>query len=376
MKLINSEEKIKKPLVWIEVNKDNLRKNTTQMKQLINSSKLMAVIKANAYGLGAFGMANAIEKDVDAFGVVGIKEAIVLREGGITKPITNLGIYSSEDATKLISNKICPTIFTHSAFQDFENVTEKLKTVSGVWINIDTGLGGPGVPYKEATEFIRCVLQSKSIRIEGVFSALTEDRIFDKIQLQRLLTIKKDCQKQEIQIPLWSIASSEAAFLFPESYLDLVRPGISIAGFYPSKEAKNKKIVTLLPSVTFKTRVACIKELEKGESIFYRRKFIAKRKTRIAVLLAGYSYGLDSGLANRGSVLINEKKYPLVGGVAMTNSFVDIGNDKNIKMGDEVVIFGKQGKEEIPLEEICATVKQNEYEFLSRIPEKVERIYR
>ena len=130
-----------------------------------------------------------------------------------------------------------------------------------------------------------------------------------------------------------------------------------------------------MPAISFKTRVACIKELEKGESIFYRRKFIAKRKTRIAILLAGYSYGLDSELANGGNILIGGQKYPLVGGVTMTNCFVDIGINKNIKTGDEVIIFGKQGKEEIKLEEICAIIKQNEYVFLSRIPEKVERVY-
>jgi len=375
MKLINSEEKIKKPLVWIEINKGNLLKNIVLMKRLTKPSKLMAVLKANAYGLGVLGVANTIEKEVDAFGVVGVKEAVTLREGGITKPIINLGIYSFEDAEKLVTNKICPAIFTYSAFQDFEGATKALKAVSGVWIKIDTGFGRVGVSYQESLEFMRFVWQSKNIKIEGVFSTLTEDKAFDKTQLKRFLSIKETCQKEKIQIPLWSIASSEAAFLSPESSFDMVRLGISLFGFYPSKEAENEKIINLLPSVAFKTRVGCIKELEKGESIFYRRKFVAKRKTRIAVLLAGYSYGLDSEITNGGSILIRGQKYPLIGGVSMTNCFVDIGSNKNITTGDEAVIFGKQGKEEIQLEEVCKIAKQSEYEFLSRIPEKVERIY-
>jgi len=216
-------------------------------------------------------------------------------------------------------------------------------------------------------------------RIEGVLSTLTEDKKFDKVQLRRFLSVKEKCKKLNIPIPLWSIASSEAAFLFPESSLDMVRVGISLLGFYPSKKAKKSRKIDLLPAVSFKTRIACIKELEGGESVSYRRKFKAKSKTRFAVLLAGYSYGLDPQLAQRGGkVLIGGEHYPLVGGVAATNCFVNIGSNKTIKAGDEVVIFGKQKKKEITLEKICdllKQIKQNEYQFLSRIPEKVERLY-
>lgn len=373
--MVNSEEKIKKPLVWLEISKKNLLQNVAQMKELVKPSKVMAVVKANAYGVGILGMASTIEREIDAFGVVGIKEALALREGGITKPILNLGIYSFEDAQNLAGNKISPAIFTYSAFQNFERTSKKLKTTSGAWIKVDTGLNRLGVPYPEALELIRFASKSKYVKIEGVFSTLTEDKKFDKIQLSRLLSVKEACQKLSIPISLWSIASSDAAFLFRQSCLDIVRLGISLLGFYPSKEARTSRKATLLPAVSFKTRVASVKELERGESVFYRRTFIAKRKTRIAILLAGNSYGLDSGLVNGGSVLIGGKKYPLVGGIAATNSFVDIGTDKTIKAGDEAVIFGKQKKSEVTLEEVCACLKQNEYQFLSRIPEKVERIY-
>ncbi len=375
MKIINSEIKIKKPLVWLEINKANLLKNVAQMKRITKESRIMAVLKANAYGLGVLGVASTLQKQVDAFSVVGMKEAITLRESGITKPIINLGIYSFEDGEKLAKNKINPTIFTYTMLRNFEGVSKKLGMKSGVWIKIDTGLGRLGLPYQDALKFIRSVSRSKNIKIEGVLSSFTEDKKFDKIQLKRFLAIKESCQKEKIKIPVWSIASSEATFLFPESNLDMVRLGISLLGFYPSFETRLKRTINLSPALSFKTKVACIKELGKGESIFYRGKFIAKEKTRIAVLLPGYSYGLDSRLVNGGKVIIGGKKYPLIGGITMTNCFADIGSNKTIKAGDEVVILGKQKGEEIKLEEICTLIKQGEYEFLSRIPEKVDRVY-
>lgn len=375
MKIVNSERKIRKPLVWIEINKANMLKNIAQMKRITKESKIMAVLKANAYGFGVLGVANTLQKCVDVFGVVGIKEAITLRESGITKSIVNLGIYGFEDGEKLVKNKISPTIFTYTMLRNFESVSTKLKIRIGVWIKVDTGLGHLGLSYQDALKFIRSVSQSKNIKIEGVLSSFTEDKKLDKIQLERFIAIKENCQKEKIKVPIWSIASSEAVFLFPESNLDMVRLGISLFGFYPSPEARRKRIIDLSPAVSFKTRIACIKELEKNESVSYRRKFIAKQKTRIAVLLSGYSYGLDSELVSEGKVIIGGQKYPLIGGITMTNCFVDIGSNKTIKAGDEVVILGKQKGKEIKLEEICTLIKQNEYEFLSRIPEKVDRIY-
>jgi alanine racemase len=232
-----------------------------------------------------------------------------------------------------------------------------------------------GIPYGQAYELIEYIGTLKNLRIIGALSALTEDAVFDREQLQRFLSLQKQCVSNNIIIPNWSIASSEALFLFPESYLGMARIGMAMYGYYPSQEAQQMSKMTLTPAAALKTRVACIKELNKGESVFYRRSFIAKRKTRIAVLLAGYSYGIDTRLVNGGEVLIRGKKFPLVGGISATNSFVDLGQNSDIQTNDEVVFFGKQGNQEIKLEDVCKITNQSEYEFLSRIPERVERIY-
>lgn len=335
----------------------------------------MAVLKANAYGLGAVGIAKTIEPEVDYIGVVGVAEALSLRNEGVTKPIVNLGIYCHENADTLITNFIIPSIFTMSDARQYAAAAQKLNQTAKLWIKVDTGLGRLGVECQQALQLIRSVTTCSNVVVDGIYSTLAEDTNFDKEQLRQFLILKKQCEREGVKDVLWSIASSQGAMLFEESRLTMVRLGISLLGYYPSEESKNRRNVPLAPCATYKTRVACIKELEKGESLFYRRTFIAKQKTRIAVLLPGYSYGLSSSLVNGGVVLIRGKRYSLVGGISATNCFVDIGLDTSIDVNDEVVFFGIQNKSRIDLEEVCRITEQSSYECLSRIPEKVRRIY-
>ncbi len=375
MRLITTNTQLTKPLVWLEVSTQALLSNVRKMKTLVGNTKIMAVLKANAYGLGGVGVARTIEQDVDAFGVVGINEALALRTAGVKKQVVNLGMYTPEDALALIENDIAPNIFTDAALKNFDRASKKCNKSADIWIKVDTGLCRLGVPYREAASLIRSAKKMRGIAVQGVSSSFTEDETFDREQLKRFLAVKKQCQKENIAVPLWSIASSEAAFMFEESTLNMARLGISILGYYPSAGAQATNKIILQPSATYKTRVACVKEIEKGESVFYRKKFIAKKKIRIAVLLPGYSYGLSPALVDGSDVLIREKKYPLVGGISATNCFVDIGTNNEIDVNDEVVLFGKQGDAEIMLNEVCTLTKQNPYECLSRIPEKVQRIY-
>ncbi|PLX26420.1 alanine racemase [Candidatus Parcubacteria bacterium] len=373
MKLISSNKQLKSPLVWLEIDAEKVESNIKSIRNLVLDKKIMAVVKANAYGVGAVEIAKVIESYVDSFGVVGIAEGKKLRNAGIKKPIINLGIYNPDDADELTKNNITPTLFTETNLKNYE---VKIKNKQNIWIKVDTGLGRLGVPYKNALDFIKTCSESKQINISGIYSSLTEDASFDEIQLNRFINIKKQYEKKYTKKLIWSISSSAATFISKKYYLDMVRIGIPLAGFYPSKEAKEATDVQLKPAVSYKTRVACIKELEKDESIFYRKTFVAKQKTRIAILLPGYSYGLDPRLANRNQVLIQGKKYPLIGGISATNCFVDIWMNKKIDVGDEVVIFGQQNNLEIKLDELCDTLSQNVYEILSRIPEKVTKIYK
>ena len=374
MKLTTSDKQLRKPLVWLEIDTKELLQNIKSWRNLVGATRMMAVVKANAYGLGAAESASYVEEYADAFGAVGIAEALKLREAGITKPIVNLGIYSPDDAVALIDSNITPTIFTDSSFRDFESKARQKRTTADAWIKIDTGLCRLGIPYQDGVQFIRNISRSSWVKIEAVYSTLTEDPKFDSEQLNRFIGLREECEKLGISVPIWSIASSAAICVSKDFTLDMVRVGLPMFGYYPSQEARDAKSIALEPVVSFKTRVACVKELEKDESACYRRAFVARERTRIAVLLPGYSYGLESRLASGGCVLINGERFPIVG-ITATNCFVDIGMNKNIQAGDEAVLFGKQGNSEILLEEVCRVVNQMPYEFLSRIPEKVTRVY-
>jgi len=375
MKLIKSKKQLKNPLVWLEINSKKIKQNMQSIRSLVGNVKIMAVLKANAYGVGADQAAVFLEQCVDLFGVVGAREGQKLRAAGIKKTIVNLGIYNPDDANTLINNNIIPTLFNDNDLKDYRAIAGKKGVILDTWIKVDTGLGRLGIPYQNALAFIQRYSKSKWIKISGIYSTLTEDASFDQKQLNLFKNLKKQCTASKITIPVWSIASSATTFISKKFYFDMARIGLPIFGFYPSQEAKKTRMIKLKPAVTYKTRVACIKELKKGESIFYRRTFIAKQKTRVVVLLPGYSYGLDPRLVNGGNVLIGGKKYPLIGGISATNCFANIGMNKNIDVGDEVVVFGKQKKSEIKLENICNLLGKSPYEILSRIPEKITRLY-
>lgn len=374
MELVNSKKLITKPLVWLEINRERLLYNVTQMKNLVGNAPIMAVVKANAYGIGAVEVATVVEPTVDSFGVVGIADAMALRNAGIKKPIVNLGIYNPADAEELMNNDIRSTVFTFSAVEDMEQVAQKLNKKPFVWVKVDTGLTRLGTSANEAVSLIQAIEKSNSIQLEGVYSTLTEDLELDRTQLQLFTAVQNKCAAAGITVPFWSIGSSQDAFMRNSAMNGLVRLGISLLGYYPSAEAEQSNAVTLRPVATYKSKIACVKQLQKGESVFYKRTYVAKQQTRIAVLLAGYSYGLDSRMVTGGEVLINGKRFPLVGGISATNSFVDIGNDTTIEANDEAVFFGNQGEEEISVSIWCSLLHQSEYEFLSGIPPRVARL--
>lgn len=373
MKLVNSEKQLNRPLVWLEISKKNLIYNTTEIKKKLGSAKLMAVVKCNAYGLGSSIMAKTIEQVVDCFGVVGTQEAVDLRKSGICKPIINLGVYGSGDAQTLLDQSIIPTVFTYVAVKEINRVARIRSRLAEVYLKVDTGLNRLGIPVSEVQAFLSYCRKLENLKVIGVLSTFTEDPLFDQEQFVEFKSLKEKCGL--LRIPTWSIASSESFFLLPNSEMDMVRIGIALFGYYPSEGARRIEKLELTPVSSFKTRVICVKELMKNESLFYRRKYRASGKTRIAVLPIGYSYGLPTNLVNGGEVLIRGIKFPLVGGVSATNAYVDIGNNVDVEANDEVVIFGRQNGKQINLEKVCALTQKSEYEFLSCIPPKVDRVY-
>jgi alanine racemase len=360
---------------WLEINLENMAWNIRQIKSHVKNRPVMAVIKANAYGHGLLETARFLEEqDIDMLAVGKTSEALILRMGGIRKPILNFGPFTQDEAKEIVKNQIAQSVYT----SDVKWLAEAAKSsgkVAGVHIKIDTGLGRVGVEYYRALPIIEKIARSNSIDIKGIFTPLTEDVEFDKEQLARFTEICESAMSKGIDIGLKHVASSAAVLSYPESHLDMVRPGIAIYGQYPSTEEFEKQRVALKPAMAMKSRIIYLKTLRPGDSVSYHRSYTAKNEIRLATVPTGYSDGYPYRFGNKGEVLIGGARCPMIGLVTSNHFTVDVSKLKNVSQGDEVVLFGKQGDEEITVEEVAAWADTSVYKILIWMNPLLPRIY-
>lgn len=247
-----------------------------------------------------------------------------------------------------------------------------------VHIKVDTGMGRLGVPHREAVEFVERVHGLEGLRIAGLFSVLTEDPAFDRVQLSRFLAVARALEDCGINVGLRHIASSAAILDMPEAFLDAVRPGIMLYGLYPSQRAARERRIELRPAMALKARVGAIRPLPAGEGVSYHRRYVAQRDTRIATLPLGWGDGYPKGVASSGEVLIHGRRYPVVGDVCANVCMVDVGDGDEVQVGDEVVLMGCQGDEEITADEIAARAggPTSNYDVVAGFRSSLPRIYR
>jgi len=349
---------------WLEINLKNIDWNIRQIKKLINNKPILAVIKGNAYGHGLVEIGSYLEK-IKVYGAaVGkLSEALELRRGGITFPVLNFGPFSEYDAETIIDYNISQTVY-YDNIHSLQETAKKLNRKAKVHINIDTGMGRVGIPYYRALPFIEKVARFDHVDIRGIFTAFTEEKEFDKIQLKRFLEICIAAKSQGISLGYRHAASSAALMNFPESHLDMVRPGIAIYGHYPSDEEYKLKRIALRPAMSLKTRISCVKRLRAGDSISYHRAYTATKEEKIATASLGYSDGFPYDVAGKSYALIKGRKYPLIAAVTANHISLKVTDAKDINEGDEVVLFGKQGNGEITAEELAAAADTSVYKIV------------
>lgn len=360
---------------WLEIDLSNIAWNLSQVRKRVHPRPVMAVIKANAYGHGLVEVARFLEKQNIRFLAVGkVQEALLLRENGVKTPILNFGPFSNQDAELLVRLNISQSVYT-------DNVTflaiaaRKLNRKAQVHIKVDTGLGRVGVPYYQALSFIEKVASMSDISVEGIFTTFTEDEDYDKIQLKRFLQVYDTAKKQDIKVGLRHAASSAALLSFPQAYLDIVRPGITIYGHYPSDKEYQVRKIDLKPAMTLKTKVMYVKTLRPGDSVSYHRKFTAQNETQVATLPIGYSDGYPHQVAERGEVIIQGRRHPIIAAVTANHTTVNFSGSDGIKIGDEVVLIGKQGDSEITAEEVTNWVGTSVYKIVIGMNPLLPRIY-
>ena len=337
---------------------------------------LMPVIKANAYGHGLVPVARRLarSKAVRALAVGMVREAVDLRRAGLGLPILNLGPYTRCEAERITAMGISQSVFT-DAVTWLDAAAGVQGTVAGVHIKIDTGLGRVGVSHHRAADFIQQVAGLSHVRIEGVFTTLSEDADFDRVQMARFNAALSSPAARGIDLGRRHAASSAAILTSPDLALDLVRPGIMVCGHYPSTAEYRRRRIDLRPALTLKTRVMCVKDLKAGDPVGYHQAYRAPDDETLATGAIGYPDGYPVQAAGRAEALIGGCRLPLVAAVTANHICLRCRR-KRVEQGDEIVLYGRQGQEFITLEEVAAAVGRSEYHLLSRLSPLLPRLYR
>jgi len=338
---------------WLEIDTANLLWNLRQIQARVGGKKVMAVVKANAYGHGLVDTTRALAAaGVEHFLVGKLDEARQLRQAGIRGEILNFGPFSEAEAEEIVRLGIAQNVYDDRA-QWLDRAAQRAGRRARVHMKVDTGLGRVGVPHDQALDFIERLARLRGLRMAGVFTTFTEDAEFDRVQLARFRDICDRAAQRGIALGLRHAASSAAILDFPESYeqLDMVRPGIMLYGLYPSSRAAQQRKLALRPVLSLKVRVAQVKTLAPGESVSYHRAFLARQPERIATLAVGYSDGLPRELVEKGNALVAGRRCPLV--AISANATIARLGDAPAAAGDEAVLLGAQGGEEITAGEMA-----------------------
>ncbi len=332
---------------WLELNLNNVTWNVAQVRKRVENRPIMAVVKCNGYGHGVVEISRAFAREgIRHFAVVKVPEAVAMRKAGIQGTILNFGPFTRAEAEQIVQHDLSQSVFSDT-IDILAAAARKKNKRAKVHIKIDTGLNRVGVRYDEALPFIEKVAAMPDLFIEGIFTTFTEDPEFDRVQLQRFLEICDAASKKGISLGIRHAASTAAVSTFPEAFLDMVRPGNCLYGLEPLPNLDVRQVMSL------KTRVIYVKKVHPGETISYHRRMKVTRETLLATLPIGYSDGYPYRAVNRGDVLIRGRRWPLVAYMSANHVTVDITGAEDIEIGDEVVLIGRQGAEEITLSEVA-----------------------
>ncbi|MEE9419226.1 MAG: alanine racemase [Desulfatiglandaceae bacterium] len=371
---VNSRDHVERPTRAV-IDLKAISHNIAEIRKKIGSRRdLMAVVKADGYGHGAVEVSlAALSSGATCLGVALPEEGLQLRDAGVDVPVLVLGLIQPEEAYKTIDSGLEQAVSTVELADALDQEARKASTHIKVHIKVDTGMGRIGVSPQDALELVRTISRFKNLDLTGIFShfpsADETDKTFTKRQIGIFNDLVQGIEDAGFRIPKRHMANSAAILDLPESYLDLVRPGIMIYGLYPSMEVSRS--IKLKPAMTLKTDVIYVKSVPAGTPISYGRTFCVDRKAVVATLPVGYADGYYRSLSNQGSVLIRGRQVPLIGRVCMDMCMIDVTGIKDVRPGEEVVLFG----ENPPVDEIARKIGTINYEVVCAVGKRVPRIY-
>jgi alanine racemase len=360
---------------------DNIRFNIEGVRQAIGPNrKLLVSVKANAYGHGAVEVARLAESvGVDWLAVATVPEGLQLRQAGIRLPILKLSLTFPEEMTSAVRSGLTLTVCERENVDALQQVCAAANLQAAVHLKVETGMGRIGVAAGEAPALAAYIDRNcPHLRLEGIFTHLPvsddPDPAYTRLQIERFKAILDPIHSAlRRRVELVHCANSGGVLAHPPGWLDLVRPGVMIYGTYPDPRTTHS--IPLKPGLSFITRVAFLKKITAGTSIGYGRTWFAPQDTWIATLPVGYADGFNRLLSNRGRVLINGHSYPVVGRVCMDQTMIDLGPETDIRVGDEVVLIGNSGEQEITCAEWAQLLQTITYEVTCQINARVERVY-
>ena len=370
--------------VWAEVDLDAIKKNLRAIRHHIpNKSKIMAVVKANAYGHGSVEVArHALEHGASELAVASLEEGIVLRKAGITAPILVLGFTPLRCVKESAAWNITLSAFQVDWIKEANEILEKEAETNrlNIHINVDTGMGRLGVRTKEKLlEIVKALTASKFLRWKGIFTHFSTadepDTTLTRLQHDKFISFLRFLKDQGFELPTVHMNNTAASIAFPEFSADMIRLGIGMYGLYPSEYIKQLNLVKLVPALSLKARIAYVKTmLTEPRTISYGATYIAEPGEVIATLPVGYADGYSRALSNRGFVLHRGRRVPVAGRVTMDMIMVSLGEGEG-RQGEEVVIYGRQKGAEISVDEVADMLDTINYEVVSTISRRVPRIY-
>lgn len=372
---------LKRP-VWAEINLANIVHNYQEVKRLIEPSvKVMAVVKANAYGHGAVHVSKALEKEnVDYFGVALMEEASELRTAGINKPILVLGWTPQDEYSQALQAGVSLTLFTLKEAEELNKMARERNQKAIVHIKIDTGMGRLGFEADEnSLKQVKSILSLENLFVEGIFTHLARADEKHKEFTQKQLAKFQDFYTKVEQItgyhfPLKHAANSAAIIDFPPAHFNLVRPGIMLYGLKPSDEVNLTKI-DLRQALSLKARVSYVKEVMAKTPISYGGNYLTKEKSLIATLPVGYGDGYSRLLSDQAEVICQGKRVPVVGNICMDQIMVNVSDLNKVSQGEVVTLIGKDQNEFISVDELAQKMKTINYEITCLFSLRVPRVY-
>lgn len=368
---------------FAEIDLSALRSNYKLVRSAISpQAGILAVVKADAYGHGFLEISRELEKQgVDAFGVAFLAEAIQLRKAGIDRPILLLGGLYPGQERKCVGFNISTSIFSTEQMRALDQAAGKLFRKAQVHLKVDTGMGRLGIPYDQATEFLKELKGCRNMEVEGIISHFASadeldesGKEFTRLQAERFASVVADARGLGLSPRYIHIANSAGAMMNEYPFCNLVRPGISLYGALPSDDFRGRLL--LKPVMRLKSRIAMLKWVDKGTTISYARRFTAEGKTLIASVPVGYADGYPRALTNKGEALVRGRRAPVSGTVCMDWIMLDVTGIPDVAVGDEVLLMGSDPEGNSILgEELAEWAGTIPYEIFCGISKRVPRVY-